>query len=160
MERETPTEGLSDDTVKGALARRKKFLGKEKMDPTEISQMQACMCGVPTTEARAIDKSTALALFQKRFPGHKGIGGLISTETGSLSLDNGLVVYRLSNGDWIEPIIGHWIPSCFPWAQMFEWKLQEETAHFHAEHDEQDPIPNLQKETAEAARAKIQESSR
>ena len=157
VEKGTPPEGLSEDTVAGALARRQKFLGTETLSPAEIAHKQACICSVPTNEARAIDAITTLALFQQRLPKHKGIKELIATETGSLSLDKGLVVYRLTNGDWIEPVIGHWIPACFPWAHAFEKALQESVKNPPPE--EQSLVPNLQQQTESAARTITQKNS-
>ncbi len=158
MEATDTAARLYEDTMAGALARRQKFLGTGTLSPAEISQKQACICKVPTNEARAIDAITTLALFQQRLPGHKGIRGLISTETGSISFDNGLVVYRLANGDWVEPIIGHWIPACFPWAQKFEIELQRSLKD--PQFETENPIPDLQKETADTAKAITQKSSR
>jgi len=155
MEKEKPSEGLSDDTAAGALARREKFLGKEWMSPAETMLKMTYMDKVPMTEARAIDKITAQTLYQQRFPGNQGLMDQIHKETGTKSLDSGLVVYRLADGDWIEPIVHHYIPSCFPWAQALEW----DRAHPQAENDGQSPIPNLQQKTADTAKAITQKSS-
>ena len=150
-------EGLSDDTVAGALARRLKFLGKEWISPAETMLKMTYMNKGPMTEARAIDKLTAQTLYQQRFPGNQGLLDHIHKETGAKSLDNGLVVYRLANGDWIEPIVHHYIPSCFPWAHAFEKALQESVKSPPPE--EESPIPNLQTKTESAARTITQKGS-
>jgi len=155
VEKETSPEWLWDDTVAGALARREKFLGKEWISPAETMLKMTYMSKGSMTEARAIDKLTAQTLYQQRFPGNQGLLDQIYKETGAKSLDNGLVVYRLADGDWIEPIVHHYIPSCFPWAQALEW----DRAHPQAENDGQSPIPNLQQKTAGTAKAITQKSS-
>ncbi|MDD5103622.1 MAG: hypothetical protein PHX93_04435 [Candidatus Peribacteraceae bacterium] len=154
MEALDAAERLCDDTVTGALARRKKFLGKGELNELENTQITASMVKVRgMTSARTIDKQTTETLFRQRYPAWKGVKEIIATATGDISLDDGLVVYRFSNGDWMEPIFGHWIPACFPWAQMLEKALRESREHRSVENGTL--VPDLRKETTNAARATI-----
>lgn len=136
MEKEKPSEGLSDDTVAGALARREKFLGNKTISDLEEMRIFSSMQHVrklsaenpnvhEMTRERAIDKLTAEALFRQHYPAWKGVQAIIALATEDTSFDDGLVVYRLPSRDWLEPIFGHYIPKCFPWAQLLEQELQQ-----------------------------------
>jgi hypothetical protein len=124
MEHLSADEGLSDDTVDGALARRRALLGAEELDCRQTARVLASRLVVGMTEAHAIDKSTALALYRSRFPGEQGLNVAISSAVDAIKLENGLIVYRLPNGDWVEPQNSHYVPASFPWAQLLERNYQ------------------------------------
>lgn len=129
---------LFEDSVAGALERRKHFLGNENMSKEEENLKRGFICSVSATEAHAIDRITAHSLFRERLPGRQGVKGLIAKAT-SLTV-KGIVVYRLPDGDWLEPLNEHWIPACFPWAQWLErlWKYGVEKP---AKEEKPAPVP-------------------
>lgn len=131
MEHSEATEGLYEDTVAGALARRKLLLGTDAMSGLETMQQQVLMANVKATQAHAIDKSTAQELFRQRFPGHQGLNIVTATAAGSLMFENGLIAYLLPNGDWVEPMNGHYVHASSPWARMLmkelQWHIDQES---------------------------------
>ena len=171
MESSDTSERLFDDTLSGALARREKFLGKTTISESEEMQIFSVMQRVrelaaknpnvhKMTKEHAIDKLTAEALFRQRFPAWKGVKEVIAMATEDISFDDGLIVYRLLNGDWLEPIFGHYIPACMPWVQHLETILQNETANENAATDVQGLVEKHQTDTAQAAAKKMHEASR
>src|SRR3989339_68779 len=154
VEKNKLPEGLSDDTVAGALARRKALLNVEKFTDWERLQIQTCMLGVPTTEARATDKITSQQLFRRQYPERQKLRAAIESATGSLTLYcsrkasaksqlkitapttsaapsiETIVVHRLPDANWVEPKNGHYITPSFPWAQILEdelqWRIEEQ----------------------------------
>ena len=130
------SERLYDDTLPGALARRRALLNAEKFTDWERLQIQTCMLGVPMTEARATDKITALELFRQQYPDRQGLKVALANSTDSLTLwyrrkmavplkstakpseKEGelveVVVHRLPSGNWVEKGNGHSIPPVSP----------------------------------------------
>lgn len=176
---ETPRnyERLSEDTLAGALARRKELLNRGDLSAWEELQSQAYMLGIPTTLERAIDKITALQLFRQQYPDRQGLKTAITNATDSLTLwyrrktiallkstanlseEEGelveVVVHRLPNGNWVEKGNGHFIHPCFPWAQLLDAKLearQEQTQDLSIRQGE--PV-SLETESVAGAIAKV-----
>jgi hypothetical protein len=161
MENLEISERLYEDSLAGALARRKEFLHKEKFSGWEQTQMDAYVVGIPTRQERAVDKITALQLFSQRFPDRQGLRAAVATAVASLKLyyrckplfksksppgsqaEEGelveIIVHRLQSEDWVETGNGHFIPPCFPWAQILEAELQarqEQTREQGAQQEE------------------------
>ncbi|MDD5041760.1 MAG: hypothetical protein PHX87_05145 [Candidatus Peribacteraceae bacterium] len=162
MERpEDTTEQLYQDTMAGALARRTMYLGKGEISEMEKQQIAAATLKVLNmTGARAVDKLTTEELFRQRYPAWKGVKEIIATATDDMSFESGLILYRLPNGDWLEPVFGHYIPACFPWAQGLEGMLPHEPKDENPAENGQNPVTKLQTETARAANQKMHEPSR
>lgn len=171
MEAPDASDRLFEDTPFGALVRREKFLGNKTISELEEMQIFSSMQHVhelaaknphvhEMTREHAIDKHTTETLFQQRFPGWRGIKEVIAAATADLSFENGLVVYRLPNGDWLEPVFGQYIPSCMPWAQLLEAALRSEPPKTAVNKTGGPPVVQLQADTAQAAAKTIHEISR
>ena len=171
MEAPDTSERLYEDTLAGALARREKFLGQTTISELEEMQIFASLQHVrelaaknpkvhAMTREHAIDKRTAETLFRRDFPAWKGAKEIIATATGAISFENGDVVYRLPNGDWLEPIFGQYIPASMPWAQLLEAFLRNAPPEDSHEKGEESPVSELQADTARAAAKTTNEISR
>ncbi|MDO8468866.1 MAG: hypothetical protein Q7S29_03865 [Candidatus Peribacter sp.] len=171
MEAPDASERLYKDTPSGALARREKFLGKTTISELEEMQIFSSMQHVrklsaenpnvhEMTREHAIDKLTTETLFRQYFPAWKGVKDIIATATEAVSFENGDIVYRLPNGDWLEPIFGQYIPASMPWAQLLEAFLRSTPPEDSHEKDGQSPVSELQADTARAAAKTTHEISR
>jgi len=120
-----------DPKVLEALERRRTLLGKETFDAWETANLHLLTIVGNMKRGPAIDKLTALALFRTLFPDDRHLQSALTLAKHSLPLPDGSTVYRLPNGDWIQTQAGpkaegHYIPACFPWAEVFERALQME----------------------------------
>jgi len=126
MEKLESQDGQFYPEVKAAFARRKELLNMGALDSKEMVQIHACTIVGNMTLGRAIDKLTSLELFRRIYQNKHRLGDALATAKRSLSLPDGSTVYRLPNGDWIQPETKHYIPADFPWAQAFERALREQ----------------------------------